>query len=348
MEQPAGRKLQEVGWALDDLARSEDITKGELDRIEVVRLFCRKGLAAFRRRRYKGLVEIYQLVADFIELGAKAVVRENARREGDFLTNQLKAEWSESVIARLCEKAGLVPVQLGPSAAAMPGEREFREDTAAFREIYLVEGKRPDLAVFLQPAWDRLATPAQEACRSWPKRVLQAADDPLLHAAYSVAEVKVSTWHYAARRAAGGGYLNVAVKDEELAGLRRFVERFRTPLLFFQVLFDQVYCMSFRRMSEAMERGHMYIEGDYELQRQRNADDKWVHYFRIDDETPPQSTHRCGAVRWPNPVGHARRLPTGQVAIYTELRGADAELEDGDVVQRELEYENANTNLPPP
>lgn len=167
-----------------------------------------------------------------------------SQRGGDFLNNQLRGQWAERVALSMpIEGLDLVP--FGPSGAAMPGEEDHREVIMTFREILLLESKRPDLLAFNRANWDGLGQAERERIAEWPKRRLEAADDLLVRQARCGIEVKNSTWHYETRRKAGGGPLSITVKKEEVADIQNWSSKTGLPVVFMQVLFDEVYCMSF-------------------------------------------------------------------------------------------------------
>ena len=82
------------------------------------------------------------LIREFLELGAKAILSTGAQRSGDFLNNQLRGRWAEDVVVSMW-LPDLHLVAFGPSGAAMPGHEDHRRIITTFREIELVEGKRP-------------------------------------------------------------------------------------------------------------------------------------------------------------------------------------------------------------
>jgi hypothetical protein len=86
--------------------------------------------------------EIEELIREFLAFGAKAVLSTGAQRGGDFLNNQLRGQWAERVVLSM-EVPNVHLVPFGPSGAAMPGEQDHREVVMAFKEIHLLEGKRP-------------------------------------------------------------------------------------------------------------------------------------------------------------------------------------------------------------
>jgi len=57
----------------------------------------------------------------------------------------------------------------------MPGQEDHRRIVATYREIELLEGKRPDLLAFDVNAWNRLTNDERTACLS--VRTSLVADD---------------------------------------------------------------------------------------------------------------------------------------------------------------------------
>src|SRR5207248_7965063 len=146
------------------------------------------------------------------------------------LNNQLRGQWAERVAVSL-QVEGLVLRAFGPSAAAMPGEQDHRETVMTFRQIVLLEGKRPDLIAFDEEYWTGLSEQGQARVTTWPTRLLDEDDQALVRRARCGIEVKNSTWHYAKRREAGGGPLSITVKEEELKDLSAWVQKTGVPLL---------------------------------------------------------------------------------------------------------------------
>jgi hypothetical protein len=71
-------------------------------------------------------------------------------------------------------------VPFGPSGAAMPGEENHRETIMTFREIMLLEGKRPDLIAFDSDVWKQLLEEERVKAATWPERVLEPADETIV------------------------------------------------------------------------------------------------------------------------------------------------------------------------
>lgn len=291
-----------------------------------------KGLAFVLGRRKKSAEQVEILVTAFIEDGPVAVLRPGPQRGGDFLNNQLRGRWAENVAASM-PLTDTVIVPFGPSGAAMPGEEDHRKITKAFAQIHLLEGKRPDLIAFERRVWDGFDAAARERATAWPERLLDKDDEPLVRAARFAMEVKNSTWHYGKRREAGGGPLSITVKEEELAALTAWSGNTGVPVLFVQVLFDEIYCMSYARMTEGKDRGYVYVEGDHKLERERKSN-KDVHKFYVNGDP-----HVCGKVVFPDESrAHVRILEDGSVVPYIEFAPARATDVDVRVFEREIAY----------
>jgi len=270
-----------------------------------------------RRRSAESKEQINELVNEFILFGAKAVLLTGSQRGGDFLNNQLRGQWAERVALSMTIE-GLHLVAFGPSGAAMPGEEDHRQVIMTFREIHLLEGKRPDLLAFDRALWEDLPEAERTLASTWPKRRLETADEMIVKKARCGIEVKNSTWHYEKRRAAGGGPLSITVKKEEVAEIESWSVKTGLPVLFIQVLFDELYCMSFNRMEAAIQRGHLYEAGDYLLDSQTG--EKVYHKFQLTD-----FRHRCGKVIFPDEsIAEVRVLEDGNVVPFINFQPAQA------------------------
>ena len=91
------------------------------------------------------------------------------------------------------------------------------------------------------------------------------------------------------------GRLSITVKQEELAEIVAWMRQTGKPVLFFQVFFDEIHCMSFGRMMDAVRNTHLYVPKDYKLTKDRKTG-KPTHNFRLDD-----TRHCCALVRYPEP-----------------------------------------------
>ncbi len=309
------------------------ISSGEAKNIQLVARMAEDLGRVLRTRQGESKEDALGLAGDFVALGAKAVLLTGSQRGGDFLNSQLRGRWAERVVLNMSVD-GLVFAAFGPSGAAMPGEEDHRKTVMTFREIMLLEGKRPDLLAFDKTVWGTLPKVAQGRCRSWPDRVLDAGDLSIVKTGRCGIEVKNSTWHYGARRKAGGGPLSITVKEEEIEDITGWENQSGLPVLFFQVLFDEVYCMSFRRMLKGVRDGRVYKAGDYELDKSTGADGKVFHRFHLDN-----LDHRCAKVRLPDEsIAHVRVLPDGNVIPYIDFQPAEAHEVVRDVISRELDY----------
>jgi AccI restriction endonuclease len=320
------------------------IGAGSAGNLKLLREISTRGLtqALGRRRSEARKEEINRLVREFILFGAKAVLLTGVQRGGDFLNNQLRGQWAERVTLSM-QIEGLHLVNFGPSGAAMPGERDHREVVMTFREIHLLEGKRPDLLAFDQPVWDHLTRPEQLLVSQWPTRRLEGADELIVKKARCGIEVKNSTWHYGTRRSAGGGPLSITVKKEEVADIQNWSLKTQLPVIFVQVLFDELYCMSFRRMVAAIERGYLYVGGDYVLDEQ--SGEKVYHKFHLSD-----MRHFCGKVVFPSDSkAVVRVLGDGNVVPYIDYQPAQTTDVIPQVISGEIAYmEPAMPSANPP
>jgi hypothetical protein len=271
------------------------------------------------------------VLAEFTEFGAKAILSSSAQRGGDFLNNQLRGRWAEEVVLSL-DLPSLKIVAFGPSSAAMPGQEDYRRVVTTYGEIELLEGKRPDLLAFDRNIWDQLSVGEQRRVESWPERLLDAEDLAIVSQARFGIEVKNSTWHFATRRerhadlseeneAPAGdedtppaGRLSITVKQEELVKIVGWMQGSGKPVLFFQVLFDEIYCMSFSRMVDAIRISQLYEAGDYVARIERRSA-KLVHFFFL-----ANTLHRCAKVRFPDEsVARVVILASGSVIPYVEF-----------------------------
>jgi hypothetical protein len=180
--------------------------------------------------------------------------------------------------------------------------------------------------------WDGLSASEKSAIETWPRRRLEANDFGLVKKARCGAEVKNSTWHYQRRREAGGGALSITVKQEEVAEIRNWSHTVGLPVIFLQVLFDELYCMSFRRMEAAITRGKLYAPGDYVLDTQTGA--KVYHKFHLAD-----FRHLCGKVVYPaESTAEVRTLENGSVVPFIRFNPARATDIVPEVVYREIDH----------
>lgn len=320
----------------ENLARLEGV---HLKGVEKRRLRFLRRFGAGRTAPPEALPGIDRLlIREFLELGAKAILSTGAQRSGDFLNNQLRGRWAEDVVASM-QLPDLKFVPFGPSGAAMPGQEDHRRIITTFREIELTEGKRPDLLLYDRPTWEGFTASEKEQALTWPERLLDPSDLALVRRGRCGIEVKNSTWHFAKRREHRatldddeGGPLSITVKDEELKKIVGWMQSTGRPLLFFQVLFDEIYCMSFSRMVDGIRNGHVYAPGDYLRDTQTGAGGKVYHRFFLRD-----IRHRCAFVRFPDQSeARVEVLVSGSVIPYVQLLPAQAHGAVQDVITSEI------------
>lgn len=201
-----------------------------------------------------------------------------------------------------------------------------------FKEIHLLEGKRPDLLGYDNEVWGGLTPREKAVIVEWPTRRLEAADDAIVLKARCGIEVKNSAWHYEKRRSSGGGPLSITVKKEEVSEIGSWSSRTGLPVVFLQVLFDEIYCMSFGRMGAAITRGYLYQPDDYMLDVQSGG--KVYHKFHLSG-----GKHLCGKVVFPSEsTAEVRVLGGGSVVPYIDFQPAQATDTIAEVVLREIDY----------
>lgn len=327
------RAALEAHAGLLDRLDKADLRPGEKTRLRLVRSVEREGLKqTVARRKEAGVREVIQFVEDFIELGPAALLLTGSQRGGDFLNNQLRGRWAEDVVLSI-EIEGLVFRRLGPSGAAMPGAEDHRRVVSTFAAIQMLEGKRPDLIAFTLSTWQDISARDKERIATWPERVLGADDLSLVRRAVCGVEVKNSTWHYEKRRQAGGGPLSVTVKEEELIHFRKWSADHGLPIIFVQVLFDRMYCMSFARMDKAITRGYLYEEDDVLRDRRGAGGKTFYHVYATDDR------HYCANVAFPDESkAVVALLESGSVVPHVLLLPARATDAKSEVFSREINY----------
>lgn len=319
---------------LQRLYDAPDVGSGEATNIERLDRLAEDGFEkCLARLGEEGRTKRLVLVSEFVQFGAKAALLTGSQRGGDFLNNQLRGQWAENVVMSM-DVGGLAFVPFGPSAAAMPGEQDHRQTIMTFKAITLLEGKRPDVLAFETSEWDALEEAQRNRASEWPTRLLDAADEELVRKARAAVEVKNSTWHYETRRAFGGGSLSITVKEEEVHAIEDWQEKTGVPVLFFQVLFDELYAMSFRRMCDAIDRGFLYSDGDLVTDDSQGAGGKVWHRFHLDDQR-----HRCGEVAFPDESEAVIRiLESGSVVPYIAYAPAEARCTNPAAISAEINY----------
>lgn len=311
-----------------------------IDRAGLLARVHERGLVAVLRGRKsdESRAEVVQLLEEFTLLGARAAISVGPQRAGDFLNNQLRGRWAEEVVLSL-KVPNLTLVAFGPSGAAMPGDEDHRAVVSTYAAISLLEGKRPDLLGFDSASFGRLDPADRERIRTWPTRLLDAEDHRLIGKAICALEVKNSLWHYGRRRQRGEEIdegdrpLSITLKEEEIGPIQRWRERMDVPVLFAQVLFDEMYCMSFERMREAIRRGYLYQKGDLQVGQDRKTK-KPTYQFQLAD-----FAHRLAEVVFPSESrAVVQVLADGYVVPHIRFAPAAAHNERADVLWTEAKF----------
>jgi hypothetical protein len=306
-------------------------------RAQLIRTITQGASGRRQRRKLKSKDQIF--LREFLDFGAKAILSTGAQRGGDFLNNQLRGRWAEQVVLSMA-LPNFKFLAFGPSGAAMPGHENHRRVVTTYAEIEKLEGKRPDLIAFDNAVWESLGAEARARAISWPDRLLEDEDREVVRQSRFGIEVKNSTWHFARRRErhvildddADVGRLSITVKDEELDKIVGWMEKTGKPVLFFQVLFDEIYCMSFSRMVDAIREGRVYAERDYLRDGATGAGGKLYHRFFLSD-----TRHRCALVHFPgDSIAHVEVLASGSVIPYVELRPSQAHSEQPSIIEAEV------------
>jgi len=299
-----------------------------------------RGLASVLGRRASAASQgkILQLVEEFTRLGAQAAISVGPQRAGDFLNNQLRGRWAEEVVLSL-KVPGLTLVPFGPSGAAMPGDEDHRAVVSTYAAISLLEGKRPDVLGFDSALYSTLDAADRERIRTWPTRLLDTEDHKLIGKAICALEVKNSLWHYGERRKHSGQIdegdrpLSITLKEEEVGPFQRWRDRTGVPVVFVQVLFDEMYCMSFERMREAIRRGFLYQKDDLQVGQDRKTK-KPTYQFQLAD-----FSHRLAEVLFPSESrAVVQILADGYVVPHIRFAPATAQNERGDVLRAEVKF----------
>jgi hypothetical protein len=314
------------------------LKKAEEGRLRDLERVAEHGLADLKKKRPKSAAKLDDLVTSFLEYGVTAIFGAGAQRGGDFLLNQLRGRWAEEVVLSM-EVSGIVLKPFGPTGAAMPGEEDYRHVRITFDAISRLEGKRPDIIGFRQEVYSALTSNQKALIDEWPSRPLNVSDSDVIKQACVGIEVKNSAWHYGNRRKAGGYALSVTVKEEEVQILKSWSERYDTPVVFVQVLFDEAYAMSFTRMQEFIQmskgkRKPPFLDGDYHRDTQSGEKDYHHLYTGLRDHT-----YLCADVVFPDKsVAAVRALKDGSVIPYIKLAPSKAVNVRSDTMWREINY----------
>jgi hypothetical protein len=326
-------------WAEDEGLLEKlapQLSSTETARIAIIRRAVVKGIDSVLARRalQASQDEAIEAIRNYIAYGAASVLNVGGQRGGDFLLNQLRGQWAEDV-AMSVPIPGYHLVRFGPSSAAMPGEQDHDAIVRAFRQIVLTEGKRPDLLAFATDTWDVMTEAEQAAVTEWPSRPLRAGEPELVSAAACGIEVKNSTWAYKVRRDSGNTKpLSITVKDEEIESILGWERETGLPMIFFQVLFDELYCMSFARMAAAIDAKAVY-GGDYV--NEPGAAGKDVHWFLLTELT--RQRHQLADVVFPSgSEAVVRVMGDGNVIPYIRFQPAAVTGTRPEVFEQELGF----------
>lgn len=332
-------RLIQSATILSQLEAGESLSKTESKRLQDLRWLSEKGLEYVKSRRPKGFADLEALAQDFVGTGCAALFSPGPQRGGDFLQNQLRGRWAEQVVLAM-PIDGLKLFAFGPTGAAMPGEEDYVSIRRNFDTISRLEGKRPDLIGFRTDDWESLDADQRLRIERWQTQPLEADDAELIRRAAVGIEVKNSTWHYARRRAAGGGALSITVKQEELEILSRWSQELGVSIIFIQTFFDEAYVMSFKRMREVIAGGERQshedycIDDDYKLDRQSGAKEYHHIYTGLVDQK-----YRCADVTYPDQSeGVVQTLADGNVIPYIKFAPSEATNVRSEVVLREIKY----------
>jgi len=267
--------------------------------------------------RIIGELELAERVA---KLGIKAALVTRPVRGSDFMSRQGVGRWAEDVVVSLVSAVtGGQVIAFGPSSAVVPGDRSYEEAILGFREISLVESKRPDLLIFRAALREMLEENATRI-HEWPTRMLDDSDRALIAQASFAAEVKFSSWNYQKRlENKKESWLSLTLKEEERSPFAEWLKTFGRPLLLFQVFFDRVYCVNFNRMEELIALPAAITKGVYEKTTDtRRGVGKPYHKLVLTDET-----YLVGQVIPPaKPTARLVTLTDGQVVPMVDLGSA--------------------------
>jgi hypothetical protein len=296
------------------------------------------GLTEIKKKRPKSADKLDDLVTGFLEYGVTAIFGAGAQRGGDFLLNQLRGRWAEEVVLSMAID-GLVLKPFGPTGAAMPGEEDYRHVRITFDAINRLEGKRPDLIGFRQEVYAAFTSGHKALIDEWPTRPMGDSDAAVIKQACVGIEVKNSAWHYGNRRDAGGYALSVTVKEEEVQILESWSKRYNTPVVFVQVLFDEAYAMSFKRMRKIIQKTKNkkkppFLDNDYHRDKQSGEKDYHHIYTGLLDQT-----YRCADVVFPSESGAiVRALNDGSVIPYIKFAPSKAVNARSEAIWREINH----------
>lgn len=171
-----------------------------------------------------------------MRLGRLAVFDTGPARGGDFESNHSHGAWAEDLLVA-AEPARIVP--FGPSDGVKPGDPDYERKRLSYREIAVLDGKRPDL-LLVAPGSLQVAPEIM----GWRDRPLWRRDRGALRHVICAIEVKSSLHHYGRRRAAGKSGLSATIKDEELKPLQKWQEKFGLPVVVLQSFVDEMHVVA--------------------------------------------------------------------------------------------------------
>ncbi len=125
----------------------------------------------------------------------------------------------------------------------------------------------------------------------------------------------------------------MTVKEDELTSFRNWCTDTTKPLLFAQVFYDEIYCMSFARMLHALHVGFVLRDGDCELSDKRGAGGKVYHRYHVGDDR-----FLLGEVEVPQVGGNVAVLPDGAVIPHVVYESARGRLWDESLLRREAAF----------
>ena len=130
----------------------------------------------------------------------------------------------------------------------------MRSTVLQYREITILEGKRPDLLLFP----DVLTPDELVQLSEWPQRILLAKDRPLLPKCVCGIEMKSSLKHYETWRHSSTRALSITLKEEEILDIDFWAEKFSVPVVFTQSFVDEVYIASYAIMKRRIGMGNCF------------------------------------------------------------------------------------------
>lgn len=183
------------------------------------------------------------LQRNFLTDGASSLLDVGEGRGQDFKGRQGHGAWAEKLLFGRFGRGStdFVLVPFGPSDDIHPGHPAYQKHRRAYREIELLEGKRPDFLLFR--AEDRDV--ASWLYRRRNHTVDEKARTVIETFALAAVETKSSLWLYKVRRRQNRKPLSYTVKAEEIEPINAWIEGFGKSLLIAQSFVDEVYLISY-------------------------------------------------------------------------------------------------------